>query len=108
MKNLTSKRADAAALDREAADLFALAWQRMCSVLPDEVLDDSKQFVADNGLPRMDPDNPLVTLPPLEKGTADNVHPTGKYSVEIDGDTFEFYNVELAPPAGVAGKNYSR
>ncbi|KJA29083.1 hypothetical protein HYPSUDRAFT_120156, partial [Hypholoma sublateritium FD-334 SS-4] len=31
----------------------------------------------------------------------------GKYSVEIGSNMFEFYNAELAPPAGIAGKNYS-
>lgn len=107
-RNITSKKTDAGALNKSASNLFALAWQRMRSVLPTAVLDDFKNFVDDNGLPRMDPDNPLATLPPLQKGTADNDHPTGHYMVEINGDEFEFFNVELAPPAGVAGKNYSR
>ena len=80
----------------------------MRSVLPTEVLDDFKNFVEDNNLPRMNPDDPLTTLPPLSKGTAKNEHPTGMFSVPIGSDTFKFFNVELAPPCGVVGQNYSR
>lgn len=108
VRNVTSKRTDSQVLNKDGASLFALAWQRMLSVLPSEVVEDFKQFIGDNGLPRMDPDNPLATLPPLSKGNAQNEHPTGTFSVTIGDDVFEFHNVELAPPSGVVGDNYSR
>lgn len=108
VRNITSKSADTAKLNQDGADLFAFTWQRMRSVVPTEVIDDFNSFIEDNGLPRMNPDDPLTTLPPLEKGSIRNEHPVGKYTVTILDDQFEFHSVELAPPGGVLGENYSR
>lgn len=85
---------------------IGFAWQWIRSTLPTEVLDDINNFADDSGLPRTDPDNPTAALPPLEKGNDE--HLLGECSVTINGDELEFSNAELAPPAGVAGKNCSR
>ena len=123
VRNLTQSRftqEQAADLSKDAAHLFALAWQRLRNVLPKDVLDDYDHFVQSNRLPRMDPDDPLATLPTLPEENADehqqipkvtvkNEHPQGSYTVKIQGEEeFEFHNVELAPPSGFIGQNYSR
>ncbi len=79
--------------NREASSLFALAWQMMQSILPPEIVADFNNFVEAKGVPRMDGNGQL------ENGT---------YEVLIDGSTFTFCNVELAPPGGVICQNYSR
>ncbi len=107
VRNITSKHANAPKFDRKAADLFVFVWQHMQSILPTEVLDDFKLFIKFNDLPRMNPEDPHTMLPPLKKGNVKNTHPTGKYSVTIQGKDFEFQKVEFAPPGGVCGKNYS-
>ncbi len=81
----------------------------MRSILPTKVLDDYAKFSRVNRLPRMDPDDPLSSLPPLEQpGSVQNDHPQGMYKVNIQGHELKFYRVELAPPSGFIGQNYSR
>lgn len=80
----------------------------MRSVLPTGVLNDFNGFVQVHRLPRMDPDDPLSTLPPITEGPAKNELPEGTYNVSIQGNVFKFHHVELAPPGGVIGCNYSR
>ena len=108
VRNITSKRIDVPELDRQAANLFAFAWQRMRSVLPTAVLDDFKSFIEFNDLPRMNPEDPRMMLPPLKKGNVKNTHPEGEYTVTIEGEDFTIHKVEYAPPGGVCGENYSR
>ncbi|KJA24740.1 hypothetical protein HYPSUDRAFT_102519, partial [Hypholoma sublateritium FD-334 SS-4] len=46
---------------------------------------------------------------PLEEpGSINNHHPEGTYTVKIQGHELKFYRVELAPPSGFIGQNYSR
>ena len=112
MRNITKKGKKApseADLNRDGTNLFAFAWQLMRSVLPTKVLEDYAKFAQVNRLPRMDPNDPLSTLPPLEKpGSLKNNHPEGMYTVKIQGHELKFYRVELAPPSGFIGENYSR
>lgn len=63
------------------------------NIVPPEVVADFDDFVARSGIPRMDGNGQL---------------PEGTYEVPIDCMTFPFQNVELAPPGGVVGENYSR
>ena len=67
------------------------------SRLPDEILNDFDEFSARTNIKRMDADGLMVD-------------PAGGtfYSIVAGDDTFVFHGAELAPPAGVFGKNYSR
>lgn len=103
VRNITAKYIGAeriAKLDRDAGSLFAFAWQRMRRVLPTCIVDDFTSFVQNTGLPRMDCDTPL-------DGDNDD-KPCGTYKVYAKGQHFKFHGVELAPPGGVVGHNYSR
>lgn len=65
----------------------------MRNIFPPEIVIDFDTFVVGSGIPRMNGDGCL---------------PEGTYHVCIKGLTFPFRDVELAPPGGVIGQNYSR
>ncbi|KAG6842834.1 hypothetical protein H0H93_003250, partial [Arthromyces matolae] len=96
----------------EASTLFAVAWQLMRSQVPDEVLRDFNEFVSNLGIYRMDgglsaaheDDGQLSSIRMEQKFRHDR---TGTLSLDVEGKEFQFSNVELAPPAGVIGQNYS-
>jgi hypothetical protein len=100
VKNLLSKRIpqeEVDAMDKRASSAFAFAWNLGRSKLPDEVIQDFDQFLADTDIKHMDARGLLVD----ERG--DNV-----YTAEIGDQVFEFHGANLAPPQGVFGKNYAR
>ena len=84
-------------MDVSESSGFALVWNMIRSRLPDEILDDFDEFSARTNIKRMDADGLMVD-------------PAGGtfYSIAAGDDTFVFHDAELAPPAGVFGKNYSR
>ena len=84
-------------MDVSESSAFALVWNMIRSRLPDEILDDFDEFSARTNIKRMDADGLMVD-------------PAGGtfYSIVAGDDTFVFHGAELAPPAGVFGKNYSR
>ncbi len=96
VRNITATRLsqhEVDVLDAEASSLFALTWQMMRSLLPPEVVADFNNFVKGTGIPRMDGNGQLAS---------------GTYQVSMDGERFDFRDVELAPPGGVICRNYSR
>lgn len=95
VRNITANlsKAEIEASNKDASSLFALTWQMMRNIIPPEVVADVDEFVAASGIPRMNGNGQL---------------PEGVYEVLIGGVTFPFHKVELAPPGGVIGQNYSR
>ncbi|KAG6836575.1 hypothetical protein H0H93_006531 [Arthromyces matolae] len=109
VKNITKKTTEAEKLESDAAGsvLFALAWQLMKSQIPQEVIDDFTDFVKDLRIRRMDrgtQERNSKTLVDISR--AEENH--GTLRVAVGKEEFEFDNVELAPPSGVVGRNYSR
>ncbi|KAG6820043.1 hypothetical protein H0H93_006180, partial [Arthromyces matolae] len=120
VRNITKKMSDEqkAASDMAGSVLFAVAWQLMKSQVPQEVIDDFNDFVKALGIRRMDKEaggnGGKADVAPRDSGD-------GKVKVSIRGveqgrgrlglavgeEEFEFDNVELAPPSGVVGQNYS-
>jgi hypothetical protein len=84
-------------MDVNESSAFALVWNMIRSRLPDEILSDFDEFTTRTNIKRMDADG-LMT---------DSAGQTF-YSITAGGDNFVFHGAELAPPAGVFGKNYSR
>ncbi|KAG6820060.1 hypothetical protein H0H93_005900 [Arthromyces matolae] len=117
VRNITKKMTEEKrhASNADGSVLFAVAWQLIKSQFPEEIVDDFNDFVKSIGIRRMDwggagdkeatkqEDGASVTL--MQSSIADG---EGTIKVEVGNDEFEFRNVELAPPAGVIGQNYSR
>jgi hypothetical protein len=78
--------------DFNCSSVFALLWNMMQKQLPDVVLEDIKELIADWNL-NMDGDGKMGSYYGLP-------HPNGDY--------YEFHNCDLAPPQGNFAKNYAR
>ncbi|KAG6817223.1 hypothetical protein H0H93_007413 [Arthromyces matolae] len=121
VRNITRKMTDEQKVTSDMAGsvLFAVAWQLMKSQVPQEVIDDFNDFVKSLAIRRMDKgadatswegDNGgrdrgegkvKVSILGVQEGK-------GRLGVAVGEEEFEFDNVELAPPSGVLGQNYSR
>jgi hypothetical protein len=75
--------------------VFAFAWNVFRNQLPPEVIADFDKYLTSSGITRM---NPL--------GRKNKK--MGAYTICDDEESVEFFNIELAPPAGVVGVNYTR
>ena len=100
VRNITAGDLSQSDIDKansDASSLFAFTWQMMRKKIPDEVIADFDCFMKETGMPRMG-----------GLGTTGADASKGEYEVYADGNPFVFDNVELAPPSGVIGQNYSR
>ena len=79
----------------DSSSVFALFWNILRNQLPDEVIGDFEAWLKANKMLRMD------TL-----GTQGKIK--GIYTVEVGDDSFDFHDVNMPPPSGVYGVNYSR
>lgn len=80
------------------SSVFALFYQQMRAVLPDEALSDYEDWLDAAGFPRMD----------ARGAMASDGDGCGEYYVQTGAKTVVFHHEKLAPPAGVAAANYSR
>ena len=96
VKNFTGKVDAKTYLDQKyrASSLFALFWNMSVKVLPLEISDDINQFLTDNPMYRMDAG---------AEGKSEM-----RVSIWIGGYEIDFLDLELAPPSGALGHNYSR
>ena len=86
-------------LDRKAAHAFSLLWMLIRRRLPDELSEDLVTWLKDSGIFRMNKDTVRgLQVQAVVRGI----------ELEIDGNSFDFPWVELAPPSGVMAANYSR
>ncbi|KAF9074235.1 hypothetical protein BDP27DRAFT_1214783 [Rhodocollybia butyracea] len=80
----------------KASSAFALFWNLVKSLGPQEVVDDLEDFVKKHNLYKMDP-------AVLRGGRIRT------YTVDVDGEVpIIFRNADLAPPSGVFARNYAR
>jgi hypothetical protein len=79
----------------ESSSAFALFWNAIRNQLPAEINTDFEEWLKDNDLLRMD------TL-----GSQDVTK--GVYTVKCGDDVFEFHGVDMPPPSGMFGVNYTR
>lgn len=96
-RNLLRKQTGAT-VDRlmyESSSAFAVFWNILRNQLPKEVNDDFETWLKDNEMVRMD-----------TKGRQDSTQ--GEYTVKYGDDTFVFHGVDMPPPSGYFGTNYSR
>ena len=85
-------------MDVAESSAFALVWNMIRQRLPEEVISDFDAFTSAAGIKRMDGNGLMVD----EEGRS-------FYQVAVgEAGDFEFHDVELAPPTGVFGENYSR
>ncbi|KAG6836217.1 hypothetical protein H0H93_010134 [Arthromyces matolae] len=110
VRNITKKMDDASKDQSNAAGsvLFAVAWQLMKSQVPSEIIQDFDDYIESINIDRMDRGHCAVGSTNVvirRSSTTDGKETLG---VSVEGQSFEFHNVELAPPAGVIGQNYSR
>jgi hypothetical protein len=96
-RNLLQKQKDEqiTRLMYEASSVFAFFWNVIRQQLPGEIIDDFKDWLRDEEMVRMD------TL-----GSQASTH--GVYTVDAGREKCEFHKVEMAPPSGVFGTNYTR
>lgn len=80
------------------SSVFALFFQKMRAVLPDEALSDYEIWLDAAGFRRMDARGAMTS----------DCEGCGEYYVQKGAKTIVFHHEKLAPPAGVAGANYSR
>lgn len=85
--------------DVKCSSVFAFAWQLMRARLPEEIISDFDNYLQATGLKRMDGNGQMG---------AEHGRRWGTYSIAAGQNCFDFHNVELAPPTGVFGQNYSR
>jgi len=79
----------------ESSSVFALLWNILWNQLPGEINSDFESWLKDNKMLRMD-----------TKGSQTTVQ--GVYTVKNGNDSFVFHGVDMPPPSGVFGTNYSR
>lgn len=79
----------------ESSSVFALFWNILRNQLPAEVNGDFEAWLGTTQILRMDT---------LGSKTSDE----GTYTVKYGGDKFEFHGVDMPPPSGVFGTNYTR
>lgn len=102
VKNLKSPSVPQCIRDEEnkvGSSAFALFWNMVRTVAPNEVLDDFDDFLHTLGIRRMDGGG--VMPHDIETGRGD-------YTIEIPNFSFTFHGAELAPPGGVCARNYAR
>lgn len=79
----------------ESSSVFALVWNILRNQLPGEVNGSFEKWLQEEEMVRMD----TVGSQDMVKGT---------YAVKYGDETYEFHGVEMAPPSGVFGTNYTR
>ena len=79
----------------ESSSAFALFWNIIRNQLPEEVISDFTVWLQKNQMVRMD------TMG--SKGTT-----KGLYTVGYGDEEFVFHGVEMPPPSGFFGTNYTR
>jgi hypothetical protein len=96
-RNLLTKQTETTVsrLMYESSSVFALFWNILRQQLPDEVNLDFEKWLKENDMVRMD-----------TKGSQDTEK--GVYTVKYGDDVFEFHGVDMPPPSGVFGTNYTR
>jgi hypothetical protein len=81
-----------------SSSAFALVWNALKMQLPNEIIADFDNYLTTSGIYRMDP------LGKKKKGKV-----KGAYTILDDGENpIVFHDVELAPPSGFFGTNYTR
>ncbi|KAJ3891722.1 hypothetical protein GG344DRAFT_76645 [Lentinula edodes] len=97
VRNFLSSKSDAEkhSLRYEAASAFALFWNMICALGPDEVLSDIEHFLSTSNIYGMDAN--------LHAGGTENI-----YTVPINGLPITFRDARMAPPSGVFARNYAR
>ena len=88
-------KSSTADLTYQSSSVFALAWNAFRMQLPEEVMADFNKFLANSGITRMNPSG--------KKGKKN-----GEYTIGNAEEKVVFHDVELAPPAGFFGVNYTR
>ena len=84
-------------LTYRSSAVFALAWNMFRMQLPPTVVDSFNEYFIDSGIIRMDPSGQNREMA------------TGEYTILDNGQNpTTFYDVELAPPSGFFGANYTR
>ncbi|KAF8347507.1 hypothetical protein F5887DRAFT_881786, partial [Amanita rubescens] len=97
-RNIERRKKDQEMVDnlaQQTSAVFALFWNLCRAWLPDEIISDFEDFIHKNGLPAMNRDWKTTTR-------------EGSYEVVIGETSFNFHDVELAPPMGLMASNYSR
>jgi len=96
-RNLEGKKTEAAVtkLTFESSSVFALFWNILRQQLPEEIIEDFNAWLKEHEMVRMD-----------TSGSQDRTE--GMYTVEYGDLKFEFHGVEMPPPSGVFGTNYTR
>jgi hypothetical protein len=79
----------------ESSSAFTLFWNRLRNQLPEEVIEDFDAWLQRTQMVRMD-----------TMGSQDSVR--GAYTVKCGDDPFVFHDVEMPPPSGAVGVNYTR
>lgn len=82
-------------LAHQTSAVFALFWNLCRSWLPGGIIGDFDDFIRKNGFPAMNRDWKTTSR-------------EGSYEVVIGETSFNFHDVELAPPMGLMASNYSR
>ena len=94
-KNLLSKNyntEEQQQIDYLESSVFALFWNMARRLIHGDISQDIEEFL-ETGVKRMD-----------AKGKGEN----NTYTIEYEGDVFEFKQGQLAPPVGFFASNYSR
>jgi hypothetical protein len=96
-RNLLGKPSDEAVtrMMYESSSVFALFWNMVRNQLPEEIVNDFDAWLKEHEMVRMD-----------TKGSQESAQ--GMYTVELGDMKFEFHGVEMPPPSGVFGTNYTR
>ena len=96
-RNLLRKQTDETVtrLMYESSSVFALFWNILRNQLPEEINSNFEVWLEKNKMVRMD-----------TKGSQTTVQ--GEYTVKYGNDAFVFHGVNMPPPSGVFGTNYSR
>jgi len=79
----------------ESSSVFTLFWNILQNQLPKEINSDFEAWLEVNNMLRMDTKGSQTTA-------------QGEYTVKHGNDSFVFHGVDMPPPSGVFGINYSR
>ena len=79
----------------ESSSVFALFWNILQNQLPHEIIDNFESWLQENNMVRMD-----------TTGAQDSEQ--GVYIVKYGEESYEFHGVNMPPPSGVFGTNYTR
>ena len=79
----------------ESSSVFALFWNILRNQLPKEINEDFEAWLQGAQMVRMD-----------TMGSQDSTQ--GTYTVKYGEDKFEFHGVDMPPPSGAFGTNYTR